>query len=154
MTITQRSLPVLTLATLAASGTAFAIDAGGIAIHGSLSATGAYADYDYYGETADHFDLIARELTLNGAYRFENGLRAAAQIYAYDLAGYSDLTLRKLKADDPLRSNIEEIKKAGERSAEPFDVLHRPLDAALIGADDDDLRRRDPQRTEVFIEDG
>jgi len=31
--------------------------------------------------------------------------------------GYSDLTLRKLDADSPLRINIEEIKKAGERSA-------------------------------------
>jgi CheY-like chemotaxis protein len=31
--------------------------------------------------------------------------------------GYSDLTLRKLNADSPLRDNIQEIKKAGERSA-------------------------------------
>ncbi len=31
--------------------------------------------------------------------------------------GYSELTLRLLKPDDPLRDNIEEIKKAGERSA-------------------------------------
>ncbi len=30
--------------------------------------------------------------------------------------GYSDLTLRKLKKEDPLRHNIEEIKKAGERA--------------------------------------
>lgn len=28
------------------------------------------------------------------------------------------MTLRRLKPDDPLRRNIEEIKKAGERSAE------------------------------------
>ena len=94
MTTTLRSLPVLTLASLAASGTAFAIDASGIAIHGSLSATGAYSDqYHYYGETADHFDIVAQELTLNGTYRFENGLRAAAQVYAYEVAGYNDLTL-------------------------------------------------------------
>jgi two-component system cell cycle sensor histidine kinase/response regulator CckA len=33
------------------------------------------------------------------------------------ITGYSDLTLRKLKAEDPLRHNIEEIKKAGERAA-------------------------------------
>ena len=32
--------------------------------------------------------------------------------------GYSDLTLRLMKDGDPLRSNIEEIKKAGDRSAE------------------------------------
>ena len=31
--------------------------------------------------------------------------------------GYSDLVLRRLKEDDPLRRNIEEIKKAGQRSA-------------------------------------
>lgn len=31
--------------------------------------------------------------------------------------GYSDLTLRKLRAEDPLRSNIEEIKKSGQRAA-------------------------------------
>lgn len=33
------------------------------------------------------------------------------------IQGYSDLTLRRLETNDPLRSNIEEIKKAGERSA-------------------------------------
>ena len=33
------------------------------------------------------------------------------------IGGYSDLALRKLKADDPIRSNIEEIKKACNRSA-------------------------------------
>jgi hypothetical protein len=94
MTKKTRSLSVLTLAALAASGTVSAIDAGGIAIHGSISATGAYSgDYDYYGDTADHFDVIAQELTLNGSYRFDNGLRAAAQIYSYELAGYDELTL-------------------------------------------------------------
>ena len=31
--------------------------------------------------------------------------------------GYSDLSLRRLKTDDPIRNNIEEIKKAGERAA-------------------------------------
>jgi two-component system cell cycle sensor histidine kinase/response regulator CckA len=33
------------------------------------------------------------------------------------ITGYSDLTLRRLQAEDPLRSNIEEVKKAGERAA-------------------------------------
>ncbi|MEO7539387.1 MAG: PAS domain-containing protein, partial [Pyrinomonadaceae bacterium] len=32
--------------------------------------------------------------------------------------GYSDLTLRKMKADDPLRPNIEQVKDAGSRAAE------------------------------------
>ena len=43
------------------------------------------------------------------AHDFNNMLTA--------INGYSDLTLRKLKEDDPLRTNIQEIKKAGERSA-------------------------------------
>ena len=44
------------------------------------------------------------------AHDFNNMLTA--------INGYSDLTLRKLQKDDPLRRNIEEIKKAGVRSAE------------------------------------
>lgn len=43
------------------------------------------------------------------AHDFNNMLTA--------INGYSDLTLRRLKDDDPLRHNIEEIKKAGVRSA-------------------------------------
>lgn len=43
------------------------------------------------------------------AHDFNNMLTA--------INGYSSLTLRRLKPDDPLRHNIEEIKKAGERSA-------------------------------------
>lgn len=44
------------------------------------------------------------------AHDFNNMLTA--------INGYSELTLRKMNADDPLRRNIEEIKKAGEHSAE------------------------------------
>ncbi len=44
------------------------------------------------------------------AHDFNNMLTA--------INGYSELTLRKLAADSPLRRNIEEIKKAGERSAQ------------------------------------
>ena len=43
------------------------------------------------------------------AHDFNNMLTA--------INGYSELTLRKLDAESPLRRNIEEIKKAGERSA-------------------------------------
>jgi len=43
------------------------------------------------------------------AHDFNNMLTA--------INGYSELTLRRLKKDDPLRRNIEEIKKAGQRSA-------------------------------------
>ena len=44
------------------------------------------------------------------AHDFNNMLTA--------INGYSDLTLRRMKDDDPLRHDIEEIKKAGSRSAE------------------------------------
>jgi PAS domain S-box-containing protein len=50
------------------------------------------------------------------AHDFNNMLTA--------INGYSELTLRRLKEDDPLRRNIEEIKKAGERSA---DLTHQLL---------------------------
>ncbi len=43
------------------------------------------------------------------AHDFNNMLTA--------INGYSELTLRRMKEDDPLRHNIEEIKKAGNRSA-------------------------------------
>jgi PAS domain S-box-containing protein len=43
------------------------------------------------------------------AHDFNNMLTA--------INGYSDLTLKRLPAEDPLRKNIVEIKKAGERSA-------------------------------------
>ncbi len=42
------------------------------------------------------------------AHDFNNMLTA--------INGYSDLILRKLRADDPLRHKVEEIKKAGERA--------------------------------------
>ena len=44
------------------------------------------------------------------AHDFNNMLTA--------INGYSELALRKMPMDNPLRRNIEEIKKAGERSAE------------------------------------
>jgi PAS domain S-box-containing protein len=44
------------------------------------------------------------------AHDFNNMLTA--------INGYSELTLRRMHPSDPLRNNIEEIKKAGERSAE------------------------------------
>jgi PAS domain S-box-containing protein len=43
------------------------------------------------------------------AHDFNNMLTA--------INGYSDLLLRKINSDDPLRQNVIEIKKAGERSA-------------------------------------
>jgi hypothetical protein len=93
--ITKRIfLSALVAAAVAATGAVHALDAGGVAIQGSLSATGAYSDkYDYYGATGDGFDFNVKEITLNGTYRFENGIRFGAQLYAYDLAGYKDISL-------------------------------------------------------------
>lgn len=44
------------------------------------------------------------------AHDFNNMLTA--------INGYSDLILRKIPLDDPIRQNVKEIRKAGERSAE------------------------------------
>lgn len=65
-----------------------------MAIHGSVSLTGAYSpDYNYIGDTKDTLDHNQTEIILNGTKRFDNGIKLAAQLYAYELAGYEDLTL-------------------------------------------------------------
>jgi PAS domain S-box-containing protein len=58
---------------------------------------------------AQKLESVGR-LTGGIAHDFNNMLTA--------INGYSDLTLRKLETGNPLRGNIEEIKKAGERSAQ------------------------------------
>jgi hypothetical protein len=84
-----------------------AVDLGGIAIHGSWSSTAAYSpDYNYIGDTRDSLDLNQNELTLNGTRRFENGIKIAAQIYAYELAGYEDLTVDFANIDYSFRQEI------------------------------------------------
>ncbi len=89
-----RGFAVAALVTSAGSATAHAIDAGPVAIHGAVSATSAYSNrYNYLGDTRDSVDLNIVELTLNGAHRFENGVRLGAQLYAYEIAGYNDLAL-------------------------------------------------------------
>jgi hypothetical protein len=72
-----------------------ALDLDGIAIHGSVSMSESSSnDYNFYGNTADwRFDNNVREITLNGAYRFADGISVNAQVYAYDLDNYSELTL-------------------------------------------------------------
>lgn len=68
-------------------------------------------------------DLRKSEEKLRQAQKLESIGRLAGGI-AHDfnnmltaINGYSDLSLRRLPADNPVRGYIEEIKKAGERSA-------------------------------------
>jgi len=91
--LSRISLPIVVFG-LSSLSQVSAFDLDGVAIHGSISGTAAYSDrYNYYGETDGKFDIIQKEITLNGGYRFENGLRIGAQAYAFDLDGYSKLTL-------------------------------------------------------------
>lgn len=92
-------LPIQRLATGAVfasafASSAFALDLAGVSIHGSASTTASYSpEYNYLGKTRDRLDLNQTELILNGAYRWDCGLKVAAQIYAYRLDGYDDITL-------------------------------------------------------------
>lgn len=79
---------------LGSSSQLSAVEAGPIAIHGAVSVTAAVSDrYNYLGDTKDSPSLNEVEVTLNGSHRFSNGLSAAAQLYAYEIDNYSDLTL-------------------------------------------------------------
>ena len=74
---------------------------------------------------------IARDVTerkqLEAQFRQSQKMEAIGQLaggIAHDfnnlltaITGYSELTLRRLQSEDPLRRNIEEIKKAGDRAA-------------------------------------
>lgn len=82
------------LALVAARRVGRAADLPPIEIHGALSATAAYSDrYNYLGDTKDRLDLFSTEVTVNGTHQFSNGLRFGAQVYAYKLGDYRDLTL-------------------------------------------------------------
>lgn len=74
--------------------TSRAVELGEVSVHGSVSATASYSpEYNYLGDTKDRLDLNQTELILNGARRFDNGLKIAAQLYAYELDGFNDLTV-------------------------------------------------------------
>ncbi len=84
---TLLSIPVL-------ATSAFGFNAGGIDIHGSVLTTLSYSDeYNYLGKTRKNWDLNNTELTLNGQYRFENGIRVGAQIFAYEIGEIDEITL-------------------------------------------------------------
>jgi PAS domain S-box-containing protein len=75
----------------------------------------------------ENLRLIEQERTHSEQLRLAQKLESVGRLaggIAHDfnnmltaINGYSDLTLRRLTDEDPLRRNIEEIKKAGERSA-------------------------------------
>ena len=90
----RRILALLALMPALSSVELHAINAGGIDIHGSVSVTASYSDtYNYLGDTRDAVDLNLVDVVLNGSHRFENGLRAGAQLYGYTIGDYSDITL-------------------------------------------------------------
>ncbi len=77
----------------------------------------------WQGVMLDITETKSLEEQLKQAQKLESVGRLAGGI-AHDfnnmltaINGYSELTLRALEGDNPLRRNIEEIKKAGERSA-------------------------------------
>lgn len=73
---------------------AAAIDAGPVAVHGSISVTASYSDtYNYLGDTRDRLDLNLVDIVLNGTHRFDNGLRVGAQVYAFTIGDYNSITL-------------------------------------------------------------
>lgn len=96
MILRPRIVRAISLAALSIAffSPAFAVETGGVSFHGSLSSTVSYSNrYDYLGDTSKRVDPNITELTLNGGYRFKNGLRLTAQLYAYELADYNDLAV-------------------------------------------------------------
>ena len=63
-------------------------------------------------------EQLKQSLKLESIGRLAGGIAHDFNNMLTAINGYSELTLRRLDENDPLRSNIEEIKKAGERSAE------------------------------------
>jgi PAS domain S-box-containing protein len=63
-------------------------------------------------------DQLLQSQKLESVGRLAGGIAHDFNNMLTAINGYSDLVLRQLDPDDPMRQNIEEIKKAGERSAE------------------------------------
>ena len=63
-------------------------------------------------------DQLAQAQKLESIGRLAGGIAHDFNNMLTAINGYSELTLRKLGTEDPLRRNIEEIRRAGVRSAE------------------------------------
>ena len=63
-------------------------------------------------------EQLAQSQKLESIGRLAGGIAHDFNNMLTAINGYSELALRKMPMDNPLRRNIEEIKKAGERSAE------------------------------------
>jgi hypothetical protein len=98
---TLRYLPCGTLVAAALlAPTVSAFDAGPVVVHGSISLTSSYSDtYNFLGNTHNNASLNLVDVVVNGAHRFENGLRVGAQLYAYKVGDTSDITLDWANAD-------------------------------------------------------
>ena len=90
----NRIQALLALSTIVGASVCQVYAENGFAVHGSVSATASSSDeYNYLGNTKDTLDLNIVDVILNSTHRFDSGLRAAAQIYAYKLGDYKELTL-------------------------------------------------------------
>lgn len=144
----------LVAAILACAGSAsFGADA--LTVHGAVSATAATSDrYNYLGNTDGSLDLNVVEVVLNGAHRFDNGVRLSAQLYGYKLNDFTDLALDfavldysfnekfgvragRLKRPSGLYGDSQDIDIVRPFAFLPFDFYPktlRPLVAGIDGA--------------------
>lgn len=141
---------------LAIAAPAVAFETGALPVHGSVSVTGAYSDkYNLLGDTDGRADLAVTELTLNGSHAFRSGLRASAQLYAYEIAGYNDLALDFATLDyrfNPLigmragrykhafglygdAQDVDMVRPFAFLPLDFYDKTLRPINAALDGVE-------------------